>query len=233
MPLATHPESGYSPADLPGWNKIRSTLAKAARKAREYDVRLSFHPDQFVVLNSESERVVASSVQELEHQAGVAQLVGAQALTLHAGGAAGGKEAALDRLERGVDRLSAAARGLLALENDDRSFSPLDLLPFCERMGIPFIYDIHHHRCKPDGLSVAEVTSRAMETWGTREPWMHISSPKTGWGSANPRMHADFINPADVPDEWLGKAMTIDVEAKEKERAVLAITHAMQDRWQL
>lgn len=232
MPLATHPESGYQPEDLPGWELIQQALADAKTAARKHDVRLSFHPDQFVVLNSESERVVAVSLVEMEHQAKVADLVGAQALTLHGGGMAGGTSAAIERLERGVDKLSSKARAILALENDDRSFSPVDLLPFCERSGIPFVYDVHHHRCKPDELSVAEATSRSMATWGIREPWMHISSPKLGWGSSNPRLHSDFIDPDDVPGEWLGKRMTIDVEAKEKERAVIAITQSIREKWQ-
>ena len=231
MPLATHPVSGYLFQELDAWDEIEGKLARARALSQLHDVRLSFHPDQFVVLNSETERVVKASVQELEHQAAVADLVGAQALTLHAGGAAGGKEASFERLERGVDALGENARRLLALENDDRSFSPADLLPFCERTGIPFIYDVHHHRCKPDGLSVAEVTSRAAATWKGSEPWMHISSPKDGWASSNPRLHAGFIDPADVPREWFGMAMTIDVEAKEKERAVIAVTEAMQENW--
>jgi UV DNA damage endonuclease len=61
---------------------------------------------------------------------------------------------------------------------------------------------------------------------------MHISSPRNGWASPNPRLHADFIDPADVPHEWFGMAMTIDVEAKEKERAVIAVTEAMRENWQ-
>lgn len=231
MPLATHPVSGYAPADLPQWTGISARLTEAARSARRHDVRLSFHPDQFVVLNSESDRVVASSVTELEHHAVVARLIGAEALTLHAGGLAGGSAAALGRLERGIEKLGADSRGLLALENDDRLFSPADLLPFCERLGIPFIYDAHHHRCRPDGMTIAEVTERGIASWKNHEPWMHISSPKEGWASANPRHHADFIDPDDVPVEWRGLSVTIDVEAKQKERAVIAIQNAMRDRW--
>jgi UV DNA damage endonuclease len=231
MPLATHPVSGYHPEDLPDWEDIEKKLLEASARSKAHDVRLSFHPDQFVVLNSETERVVGSSVIEMEHQAIVARLAGAQALTLHGGGMAGGVYAAMERLEHGIDRLSANARALLALENDDRSFSPATLLPFCERSGIPFVYDVHHHRCNSDAMSVAEATSRCIDSWGNREPWTHISSPKLGWKSANRRSHADFIDPEDVPSEWFGKTMTIDIEAKEKERAVLAVTEAMRKRW--
>ena len=231
MPLATHPVSGYAPSDLPQWPEISTRLTEASRAAKQHDIRLSFHPDQFVVLNSELDRVVTVSVAEIEHQTVVARLIGAEALTLHAGGLAGGSAAALDRLERGIEKLSANARSLLALENDDRLFSPAELLPFCERLGIPFIYDVHHHRCRADGMTVGEATERAVATWRTSEPWMHISSPKDAWGSPNPRMHADFIDPDDVPDEWRGRSVTIDVEAKQKERAVIAIRDEMRKRW--
>jgi UV DNA damage endonuclease len=190
-------------------------------------VRLSFHPDQFVVLNSEREAVVASSVGELEYQAAVAELVGADVIVVHGGSTAGGVEAALDRLERGLERLSDRARTRLALENDDRHYSPALLLPLCRRLGLPLVYDVHHHRCRPDGLSIAEATAQAAATWGQREPYNHISSPRDGWASPNPRPHAEYVNPADFPDAWRGRPMTVDVEAKGKERAVVALRDAL------
>ena len=229
LPLATHPESGYGVDELPDVLRIKAAFSQARALSRQTGVRLSLHPDQFVVLNSEHESVVESSVCEMEHQATVAALTGAEALTLHAGGLAGGVAAALGRFEKGIGRLAESARALLALENDDRSFRPAELLPFCERLGIPFVYDVHHHRCLPDRMSIAETSERATATWGMREPWMHISSPKGGWGSASLRSHADFIDPADVPEEWMGRRMTIDVEAKMKELAVIAISTLMQE----
>jgi UV DNA damage endonuclease len=227
LPLATHPESGYVLADLDDDGSIAAAFVAAGERARAADVRLSFHPDQFVVLNSEQERVVVSSVTEMEAQGRVAELVGADVLTLHAGGAAGGIPAALDRLERGVDRLSPAARMRLALENDDRSFTPEMLLPLCERLGVPLVYDVHHHRCNPDGLDVDEATERAAATWGEREPYFHLSSPRAGFGEGDLRPHADYVNPADVPERWRGMRITVDVEAKAKERAVLALREAL------
>lgn len=225
-PLATHPESGYALEALDAPDAAES-LADAYRaagaRARALDVRLSFHPDQFVVLNSEREDVVRSSVAELEMQAGLAGLVGADVICLHAGGAAGGVPAALDRLERGIDLLSDAARTRLAIENDDRSFGPRDLAPMCARTGVPMIYDAHHHRCQPDGLDVAEATALAIPTWGAREPYFHLSSPRDGWDARNPRPHADYIVPADFPDAWRALRLTVDVEAKDKERAVLRL----------
>jgi UV DNA damage endonuclease len=223
LPLGTHPVSGYTLDRIDRRGGIREAFLEAGTLARELDVRLSFHPDQFVVLNSEREPVVESSVRELEFQATIAELVGADVLVLHGGGLAGGTEAALARLERGIERLSPGARHHLALENDDRLFAPAALLPLCERLGVPFVYDVHHHRCKPDGLPVADVTARAVATWGRREPHFHLSSPREGWDGPDPRPHADYIDPADVPPAWFGLTITVDVEAKAKERAVVRV----------
>ena len=230
LPLGTHPVSGYSLDRIDRTGEARRTFLEAAALAQQLDVRLSFHPDQFVVLNSEREAVVESSLREVEFQAEIAELVGADVMVLHGGGAAGGKEAALARLARGVERLSGAARGRLALENDDRMFAPADLLPICARLGIPFVYDVHHHRCNGDGLSEREVTARAVATWGGRQPYFHISSPREGWHGGDPRPHADYIDPADVPKAWVTMDVTVDVEAKAKERAVLAIMGQISTR---
>jgi UV DNA damage endonuclease len=57
---------------------------------------------------------------------------------------------------------------------------------------------------------------------------MHLSSPRDGWSSSNPRSHAEYIDASDLPEEWMGKRMTIDVEAKAKERAVIAIMNSLR-----
>ncbi|MGI9040376.1 MAG: UV DNA damage repair endonuclease UvsE [Gemmatimonadales bacterium] len=227
LPLSTHPESGYHLAGIDPDGTTEALFRQAGEAARAADLRLSFHPDQFVVLNSEREAVVASSVAELEYQAAVAELVGADVIVFHGGSAAGGTEAALERLERGIERLSERARVRAALENDDRQYAPADLLPLCRRLGVPLVYDVHHHRCRADGLSVEEATLAAAETWNGREPYSHISSPRDGWDAGNPRPHAGYVDPGDWPEAWRGVGMTVDVEAKGKERAVTALMGAV------
>ena len=228
LPLATHPQSGYTLNDLDPSGGIAGAYEWAGALARAYDIRFSLHPDQFVVLNSEREAVVKSAVQELELQAEVAELVGADVIVVHAGGAGGGVGAAVERLKRGLALLTSRARERLALENDDRCFTPLSLGRLCERTGIPLVYDAHHHRCLPDGLSVAEASELAFGTWQGREPYAHISSPRDGWHSPNPRAHADYVDPADFPAVWLDRTLTVDVEAKAKERAVLVLKEALE-----
>jgi UV DNA damage endonuclease len=223
FPLATHPVSGYTLDSLDPDGTLRRALGVVRAYGDATGIRRSFHPDQFVVLGSEREDVVSASVRELDWQAGIAEQIGADVVVVHAGSAAGGMDTALARLRRGIDRLGPAARRVLALENDDRSFTPELLLPLCEADDVPLVYDVHHHRCRPDGFGIGAASDAASATWRGREPYFHISSPKDGWESRNPRPHADYVDPADFPAEWRGRSITIDVEAKAKELAVLQI----------
>jgi UV DNA damage endonuclease len=225
FPRATHPEVGYALDDLPGADQVFAQLRAAAEFAREHALRLSFHPDQFVVLSSPRAEVVDKSIAELEHHAEIAALLHADVINIHGGGAYGDKASALDTFARSFSRLSDACRARLTVENDDVTYTVADLQSLCRMLGTPLIYDVHHHRCLPDGLSVAEATEACFETWKAagREPYMHLSSPKAGWSAGDPKPHHDYIDPADFPVEWLGKRFTLDVEAKAKERAIVAL----------
>ncbi|MBA3454871.1 MAG: UV DNA damage repair endonuclease UvsE [Deltaproteobacteria bacterium] len=222
LPLYTHPDRGWTLAG-PGGRGVAALLRAAGARARTSDVRLSFHPDQFVVPGSLRSEVVDASLRELEYMGEVADLIGAEQITIHGGGAQPGKLESLARLAEGVNRLSARARCRLVLENDDRVYTVEDLLPLSEQLELPLIYDVHHHRCNPDRLSVDRATELAAETWRGREPWVHLSSPAQGWKGSDPRPHADYIDPKDVPRSWLDRNLTIDVEAKAKELAVLRL----------
>ncbi len=219
LPLKTHPEAGYDLAELPGGPGIISEFRKCGELARRLKVRLTFHPDQFILLSAEKKEITGSSVGELEYQAEVAGWIGADVINIHGGGAYGDKKSALARAGAALKLLSPAARSRLAFENDDRIYAPADLLPFCEAHGLPFVYDAHHHRCLPDGLTEEEVTRRALKTWD-REPLFHVSSPRDGWSGADPRPHHDYIDPADFPRAWRGLDITVEVEAKAKELAI-------------
>ena len=225
FPRMTHPAVGYHLDDLQEGEKIRQKMEESRIFALKCDIRLSYHPDQFVVLSSPHSHVVENSIRELEYQGMLAVAVGADVINIHAGGVYGDKFQALQRLGDVLPDLSVTVRKRLTLENDDVSYTPRDLLSFCERFSIPFVYDVHHHRCLPDGLSVEKATTLAEDSWKGvgQELYCHISSPRSGWESGNPKPHADYIDPADFPACWLGRKMTIDVEAKAKELAVISL----------
>lgn len=219
LPLKTHPDVGYDMRDLPGGPAVVDVFRECGRFSRRYDIRTTFHPDQFIVLNSPSPDVVARSTADLIYQAQVAQWVNADVINIHGGGAYGDKPAALARLVKNIGGLPAEVRKRLTLENDDRTFTSRELLPVCREAGVPLVYDVHHHRCLPDGLSIAEATRQASATWD-REPLFHLSSPLSAWGTGDSRPHHDYIDPMDFPCEWRHLKATIEIEAKAKELAV-------------
>jgi len=229
LPLKTHPRLGYAVDDLPDADEIVRRFRLCGEVARRSDVRTGFHPDQFVVLNSPRPDVVEASVRELEYQAEVSGWVGADVVNVHGGGVYGDKSKALSDFARNLARLSPAARGLLTVENDDKSYTPADLLPLCRAEGVPLVYDVHHHRCNGDDLSVAEATDLAVATWD-REPLFHVSSPIEGWSGPKPERHHDFIDVNDFPDSWYDRDLTVEVEAKAKEVAVLRLKEDLRVR---
>lgn len=230
LPLKTHPDQGYRLEDLADGSEILRRFEACGAFARTHRLRTCFHPDQFIVLNSQRPEVVEASIRELEYQAEVAQWVGADVVNIHAGGAFGDKLRALDSLARSLDRLSDRVRSRLTVENDDVLFTPADLLPFCRREGVPLVYDVHHHRCNPDEWSEREATEMAIATWD-REPLFHLSSPLEGWDGPKPRRHHDFIDVRDFPLFWKKiKPLTVEVEAKAKEVAVLQLMAELRAR---
>lgn len=219
LPVKTHAEAGYGIEELPESDEIIRRFRACGEFARLHNLRLSFHPDQFVVLNSPNSATRAHSLAELEYQAEVAEWVGADTLNIHGGGAYGDKVSALRELREAILALQDPVRSRLTLENDDKVYTPADLLPVCADTGVPLVYDVHHHRCLPDGLTIAEATDRARQTWRS-EPLFHISSPLEGWSGPKPERHHDYIDIADFPDEWRGWPLTLEVEAKAKELAI-------------
>jgi UV DNA damage endonuclease len=219
LPIKTHPQAGYDVMELSSGQELAARFRECGAFARKHDLRLSFHPDQFVVLNSPNPKTRAHSLAELKYQAEVAAWIGADTINLHGGGAYGDKSTALRVLRKSIEGLPEPVRSRLTLENDDRVYTPADLLPVCADTGVPLVYDVHHHRCLPDGLGIEAATEQAVVTWN-REPLFHISSPLEGWRGPKPERHHDYINPRDFPGAWKGRVLTIEVEAKAKEIAI-------------
>ena len=149
---------------------------RAASSPRSHGIRTCFHPDQFVVLNSPRPDVVDRSIEELEYQSEVAEWVGADVVNIHGGGAYGDKAEALTRFAESLSRLSDRARSRLTVENDDVTYTPSDLLPLCRSEGIPLVYDVHHHRCNQDELTVEEATATGNLHLESRADVSHFQS---------------------------------------------------------
>ena len=180
-PYATHP-------DMPQFHSMvkdcASDLARFGRLAREADVRLSFHPSQFIVLNSENEKLTRKSIWDLDSQAEMLDLMecGPEAvMVVHIGGAYGDRESGWRRWAETWKRLGEPVRRRLVLENDDIRYSSADVLKVHEATGVKCVFDYQHHWCfNPEGLPLVETLDKFCRTWpaGVR-PKMHFSCART------------------------------------------------------
>src|SRR5690606_32265073 len=108
------------------------------------------------------------SLAELEADALLLDALGAgpeATVVVHVGGLYGDREAALDRWAAAWEHLSDAARRRVGLENDERLFSPDDVLALHRRTGVRVVYDHHHARINPGSMPPADALAAACATW--------------------------------------------------------------------
>ena len=250
-PYATHPEL---PAFHDQVGDCHEELAALGARAARQGLRLSTHPGQYIVLNSEDPDVRASAARDLELQGEILDAMGLgpeAVVVLHVGGAAGSRAAGLDRFEAGFATLSDRARRRLVVENDDRTYALGDVLGLSARIGRPVVWDILHHHCNdPEGIPDREALELALATWpeGVR-PKIHFSSPKTQAQERKRRMgrriertlafpqlreHADLIDPIAFEEFCRGPARGLDfdvmLEAKAKDLALLRLREQLAAR---
>ncbi len=250
-PYASHPEM---PEFHDQVRECAEELAEVGEIVRGRGIRLSSHPGQYTVLNSERREVRAAAVAELEVQAALLDAMGLDdeaVVVLHVGGTAGGIDAALDRFLAGFEQLSERARARLVIENDDRSFSLTDVVRLHRRTGLRVVWDVLHHRCHdPAAISNRDALALALDTWPeATTPKIHYSSPRldveerrvrngrrveTRIVLPQLRAHADLIDPigfeAFLRDAPGGRDFDIMLEAKAKDLALLRLREQLAER---
>jgi UV DNA damage endonuclease len=180
-PYATHP-------DMPQFHNMvaesDAELRAIGAKARDLDLRLSFHPSQYVLLNSPDPKLTAKSIWDFSSQAEILDRMGCgpeAVMVTHVGGVYDDKEASRARWIKGWEQCPDFVRDRLVLENDDIRFSAADVLWIHERTGVRLIFDYQHFWClNPERLEIRDTLERFLATWpaGVR-PKIHFSSPRT------------------------------------------------------
>lgn len=245
-PYLTHP-------DLPQFHgqveACADELAALGARARAQGLRLSFHPSQYILLNSPDEALVRKSVADLEGQARIldAMGLGPEAVVVtHVGGVYGDLAAGRERWARAWGALPEPVRRRLVLENDDTRYGVADTLWIHERTGVPLVFDYLHHWCLDRaGIDQHEALAACLRTWPAGvTPKIHYSSPRTEMrlverkgrnGGRAERVqappvwsgHADYLNPFELITFMRGAAATPDfdlmIEAKLKDLALLRL----------
>ncbi|QQE80130.1 UV DNA damage repair endonuclease UvsE [Alicyclobacillus sp. SO9] len=194
---------------------------------RSHEMRVSFHPDHFVVLNSPDNDVFHRSLENLDYHVQMfkAMNLKEEKMVIHVGGAYQDKEASLQRFINNWGNIPVEIRNRLTLENDDKIYTAANVQDLTTRIGVPLVFDIHHDRCnKEQDSQLSSIVEPFVESWKDTglPPKAHISSPKD---EANMRAHADLIRTEDILPfldvvRPLNTDIDIMVEAKKKDEAL-------------
>jgi UV DNA damage endonuclease len=232
--------------------ECRKELRRTGDRARKLGLRLSFHPSQYIVLNSPDPVLVKKSVWDITTQAEMLDCMelGPEAvIVIHVGGAYGDRQAGCERWVQTWESLPESARSRLVLENDDIRYGPADVLWIHERTGVRLIFDFQHWWCfNPEGIPLRESLERMLATWpaGVR-PKIHFSSTRTELRETTRRnrktgknetvlvpplatQHGDYANPFEFCTflrEHPDLEFDVMLESKAKDLAVLRLRRDM------
>lgn len=244
-PYVTHPKMPQFHNQIA---ECRPELEALGKVARERNLRLSFHPSQYVLLNSPDRAIVEQSIKDLVAQAEILDIMGCgpeAVLVTHVGGTYGDPAAGRVRWGETYKRLPEPVRRRLVLENDDLRYSATDALLVHEMTGVRLIFDHQHHWClNPERLGVREAVERFVRTWPAgQRPKIHYSSPRTELREVKRKNkktgksetvlqppvwtgHADFVNPFEFGlflRQAEGLVFDVMLEAKAKDLALLRL----------
>jgi len=187
-PLYTHPNwiNFWKSSELQ--SKLETEFRQIGNRARELDIKVSFHPAQFTVLASDKEDVVDRSLEEFEYHADIARWLGygksfqdGCKINIHIGGKGG-----TTALMKNLGRLSDVARNLITIENDEFSYSLDETLKLKEHVAL--VLDVHHHWVNT-GEYIEHDSDRVkqvIESWRGIRPSMHYSISKQSVLSDHP-----------------------------------------------
>ena len=155
---------------------LSDMFAPLGETARQNDVRLSFHPDQFVVLASDREEVVTNSIREFEYHADMARFMGYGKtfqdfkINVHISGRQGP-----EGIRKAYTKLSPEARNCITIENEEISWGLDDCLELADLL--PIVLDIHHHWIKTGEYIEhdSDLVKKVIDSWAGVRPTMHYS----------------------------------------------------------
>ena len=228
IPFASHPIMKFEWQDY-----FKEKFNEIGNFIKEQNMRISMHPGQYTVLNSKSEKVVNTSMKELEYHADVLDLMNLDStakIMTHIGGVYGDKNGSKKRFSERYNRLSDNIKKRYVIENDNKSFNLTDCLEIYGEISIPIVFDVYHHECLNSGDIFEEAFSKFTKTWneGDGLPIVHYSSQHSIKGRPS---HADNIQ-LDHFKNFINKTKNYNfdlmLEIKDKERSALKLIKILE-----
>ncbi|GAE93944.1 UV-endonuclease UvdE family [Gracilibacillus boraciitolerans JCM 21714] len=164
IPLANHEA-------LLDWNYMKplgESLKELGDFVQKHQIRVDFHPDHFVLINSPKEEVLKNSVKTLKLHYLLLKGMGIDPqhrCVLHIGGKYKEADKALERFVDNWMMVPSPIQKMIMLENDDTSFTLEDNLYLCEKLGIPLVFDYHHHLVHHKNKDWESNWERVVKTW--------------------------------------------------------------------
>jgi UV DNA damage endonuclease len=227
MPLETLPEANLSIESAYNYKGIKEAFDKAAAIIKQYNIRCSTHPDQFVVPASINVEVAKKSVVELIMHGKMMDMFGLSQdynspINIHMNCFKGGD--LRDISSRFIDvynSLPHNVKSRLVLENEDKpnSWNVQQLYDYVyQKTGIPITYDNLHNKCNSGNLTKYEAYELAKSTWPKDiVPLFHFSDSIPN--GTNPRAHADYVT--EFPEEYNNNdRIDLEMEFKAKDLAI-------------
>lgn len=221
VPFASHPVCDYP------WQKTFGKEFKAIGAfIKKHAMRVTMHPDQFILINPVDEDIYERSVKELIYHTEVLDLMALDAthkIQIHVGGVYGDKEASAARFVTRYRKLPSRVKKRLVVENDERSYSLADCLAVHAADGLPVVFDTLHHSVNNRGEKMRKALTLVGATWEDKDglPMVDYSSQKKG---GKPGAHAYSLDPDDFRlflDASRGLDFDVMLEVKNKERSAL------------
>jgi UV DNA damage endonuclease len=180
IPFASHKVCLFNWGDYFG-----KELKEIGKYIKEKNIRISMHPDQFVVLNALNEDILERSIKEIEYHCKVLDFMGLEEdakVQIHIGGVYGEKEKSKERFVRNYLNLSPQIKKRLVVENDHNSYSLKDCLEVNKKTEIPIVFDTYHHQCLNNGESFKEAFLKVKKVWKEKDgvPMIDYSEQEEG-----------------------------------------------------
>ena len=222
--------SYYNLKDLKDYNAIVNILNEIGKIISENSMRITSHPGPFNILSSTKESVIENTLKDLSLHGEVFDLLGLSStcynkINIHVGATYGNKQKSLETFCDNFKRLPLNVRKRLTVENDDRKsmYSTLDLYNgVYKEIGVPIVFDFHHHKFCNGGLTEKEALELALKTWPKDIiPVVHYSESRSiekNDSSIKPHAHSDFVYER-IKD--YGHIFDVMIEAKQKELSVI------------
>jgi UV DNA damage endonuclease len=232
IPFASHPVLSIK------WEEhFKETLESIGKLIKKNQMRISMHPDQFIVLNSKKEEVVQRSMKELSYHAALLNAMGLDSsakIQLHVGGVYDNKQSSMDRFINHYELLPLRVKERLVIENDERCYSIKDCLEINRKIHIPVLLDFFHHQIYNHDEHFRTILHQAAETWNKIDgiPMIDYSSQEKNQKTGKHTTHIDKNNFYSFLNNISSIDADVMLEIKDKEKSALeAIEIAKTSRW--